>query len=96
MLIDEIAAASPVRIYRAVSKLDFRVNKVLTQFGTQERLAFICNDSPLPSSAALPRDQTKLSVLFWQWHGITHFSEARTSPVTSAPFPSCSPARQHE
>jgi hypothetical protein len=34
MLIDEIAAAPPVRIYLAVSKLDFRVNKVFTEFGT--------------------------------------------------------------
>jgi hypothetical protein len=37
-LIDEIAAAPQVRIYRAVSKLDFRVNKVLTEFGTHERI----------------------------------------------------------
>jgi hypothetical protein len=81
MLIDEISAAPPVRIYRAVSKLDFRVNQVLTEFGTQERLAFICTDSPLPSFAALSRDQTKSSVLFWQRHGVAHFSEVKPSPV---------------
>jgi hypothetical protein len=57
ILTDEIATAPPVRIYRAVSKLDFPVNQMLTEFGTQERIAFICTDSPLPKFVALSRDQ---------------------------------------
>jgi hypothetical protein len=56
MLIDEMAAVPPVRIDRAIPMPDFQVNKVLAEFVTQERLAFICIDPPLPRFVTLPRD----------------------------------------
>jgi hypothetical protein len=53
------------------------IDKVLNEFGSQERLTSVCIDLALSNFAALPGDQTKPSVLFWQEHGVAHFLRSK-------------------